>query len=72
MVNVAKASTEGHFVKNHKKVINLDEIKEIYFVEGDSELVTKNHKTLPMQDNCLIIPQSVYNPYTKRLERSKD
>ena len=72
LVNVAKTSTEGHYVTKHKKVINLDETKEVYFVEGKAELVTKNHKTLPMQDNCLIMPQQVYNPYTKQLERSKD
>jgi hypothetical protein len=71
-VNVAIKSTEGHFVTKHKKVICLDETKEAFFVEGDAVLSSKNHKTLKTESNCLIMPQQVYNPYSKMLERSKD
>jgi hypothetical protein len=71
-VNVAKKSSNGHYVVKHKKVVCLDEIKEAYFVEGIAELETLNHQTLPMEKDCLIMPQQVYNPYSKSLERSKD
>lgn len=71
-VNVAKTSTEGHFIEKHKQVICLDEQKEIFFVEGDAVLTTKNHQTLPLEKDCLIVPQQVYNPYSRMLERSRD
>ena len=71
-VNVAKLSTEGHFVEKAKKVVCLDETKEAFFVEGEAVLSSKNHKVLGMEVNCLIMPQQVYNPYLKSLERSKD
>lgn len=71
-VNVAEKSTAGHYVEKSKQVICLDEIKEAYFVEGNAELTTKNHQTLPLESNCLIMPQQVYNPYSKSLERSND
>jgi hypothetical protein len=70
--NVAKNSTAGHYVEKAKRVVCLDTIKEAYFVEGESELTTKNHQTLPLEKDCLILPQQVYNPYSKLLERSKD
>jgi len=71
-INVAIKSTEGHFVEKAKKVICLDNVKEAYFVEGNAILTTKNHQTLPLEKDCLIMPQQVYNPYSKLLERSKD
>ena len=71
-INVAKTSTAGHYVEKAKQVICLDENKEAYFVDGEAELTTKNHQTLPMEKNCLIMPQQVYNPYSKSLERSRD
>jgi hypothetical protein len=71
-VNVAKKSTNGHYVVKHKKVVCLNEIKEAFFVNGEAELETINHKTLPMEKDCLIMPQQVYNPYSKSLERSRD
>lgn len=71
-VNVAVKSTAGHYVEKHKKVVNLDEVKEAFFVEGNAELSTKNHTTLPLEKDCLIMPQQVYNPYSKSLERSRD
>lgn len=70
--NVAKKSTAGHFVEKSKQVIYLDEVKEAYFVKGDAILTTKNHQTLPLEKDCLIMPQQVYNPYSKSLERSRD
>lgn len=70
--NVAKNSTSGHYVEKAKQVICLDETKEAFFVEGEAVLTTKNHFTLPMERDCLIMPQQVYNPYSKMLERSKD
>lgn len=70
--NVATQSTNGHYVEKAKQVICLDGIKEAFFVEGDAELTTENHQTLPLESNCLIIPQQVYNPYSQSLERSRD
>lgn len=71
-INVATKSTEGHFVTKAKKVICMDEIKEAYFVNGDATLISKNHQTLDLEKDCLIMPQQVYNPFSKSLERSKD
>jgi len=71
-VNVAKQSTQGHFVEKAKQVVCLDGTKEAFFVEGAAKLTTKNHQTLPLEKDCLIMPQQVYNPYLKSLERSKD
>lgn len=71
-VNVAKQSTAGHYVEKHKRVVCLDEVKEAYFVEGEAELTTKNHQTLPLEKDCLIIPQNVYNPFKQIFERSRD
>lgn len=71
-VNIAEISTNGHFVEKHKRVIDLTNNKEIFFVEGNAILTTKNHQTLSLISNCLIIPQQVYNPYTQLLERAKD
>jgi hypothetical protein len=70
--NVAKNSTAGHYVEKAKKIVCLDEIKEAYFVEGEAILTTENHQTLPLEKDCLIMPQQIYNPYSKSLERSKD
>ena len=72
-VNVAsKTSTAGHFVQEARKVVNLDEIRDTYFVEGKSKLVTKNHTTLKQDKDCLITSQRVYNPFAKMFEKSKD
>lgn len=71
-VNVATQSTAGHFVEKSKQVICLDEIKEAFFVKGNAELTTKNHQTLTLEKDCLIMPQQVYNPYLQSLERSRD
>lgn len=71
-VNVAPSSSEGHFVNGCRKVVDLDSVTEAFFVEGKSQLTTKNHTTLNMEDDCLINCQQVYNPFTKMMERSRD
>jgi hypothetical protein len=72
LINVAPSSTEGHFVKGARKVIELDAISETYRIDGKSELVTKNHTTLKMDEDCLITCQKVYNPFTALYEKSND
>lgn len=72
-VNVAsKESTSGHFAKGAKKVVMLNEITETSFVEGDCVLTTKNHTDLPMNSDCLITIQQVFNPFSKMFEKSRD
>lgn len=71
-VNVAPSSTSGHYVNNAKEVINLDEVNETFLVKGKSELTTKNHTTLEMEDDCIITCQQVYNPFKKMSFKSKD
>jgi len=71
-VNVSPSSVEGHFITKAKKVINLDNVNETFLVEGESELITKNHTDLKIKDTCLITCQTVYNPFSKIFEKSKD
>ncbi len=71
-VNVAPSSTEGHFVKGAKQVINLDKVNETFLVEGKSVLETKNHTSLEIEEDCLITCQVVYNPFEKMYTKSKD
>lgn len=71
-VNVAPSSTSGHFVQGAKNVVNIDNVAESFLVEGESELVTKNHTTLPQKKTCLITTQVVYNPFSAMFEKSKD
>ncbi len=71
-INVAPSSEQGHYVEKSKKVVSLDEINETFLVEGGGILTTKNHTTLPMKDDCLITCQTVYNPFSKAFEKSKD
>lgn len=71
-VNVAPSSTSGHFIQDAKNVVNLDQVKETFFVEGKSKLVTKNHTTLEQKHSCLITTQVVYNPFAKMFEQSRD
>jgi len=72
-VNVAPSSDEGHFVEGAMQVVNLDtEVTESFFVEGPSQLVTKNHTTLEQKEDCLINCQMVYNPFEKMYERTRD
>ena len=71
-VNVAPTSTSGHFIKGAKKVVNIDNINDTYFVEGASVLETANHTTLEQNTSCLITTQVIYNPFSKMFEKSKD
>lgn len=71
-INVAPSSTEGHFVKDASKVVNLDAVNETFLVEGKSKLVTKNHTTLDMKEDCLITCQTVYDPFNEVFIKSKD
>jgi hypothetical protein len=70
--NVAKNSTAGHYVEGSVRVVCLDTVKEAFFVPGKAKLTTKNHQTLPLEQDCLLMPQQVYNPYLKALQRSRD
>lgn len=70
--NVAPQSTKGHFIKNARKVFCISEVKEAFFIEGDSIMTSENHSNTPIANNSICMPQQVYNPYTKALERSKD
>lgn len=71
-VNVAPSSTSGHFIENARKVVNLDEVNETFFVEGKSQMVTKNHTTLNVYSDCLVTCQTVYNPFEKMYTRAAD
>ncbi len=71
-VNVAPSSDEGHYVKGAKNVINLDNVTEAFYIEGDSVLETKNHTTLEMKGDCYINCQMVYNPFSRMMEKPKD
>lgn len=72
-VNVAPTSDNGHFVEGARNVIDLDkEVTESFFVEGKSKLVTENHTTLKLNEDCLINSQVVYNPFSKMYERAHD
>lgn len=71
-VNVAPSSTSGHYVKNARKVVEIDNVNESFFVEGESELVTKNHTSLTSDSDTLITTQKVYNPFSKKFEKAKD
>ncbi len=71
-VNVAPSSAEGHFVKDAKKVVNLDTVNETFLVRGKSSLETKNHTTLEMQEDCLVTCQTVFDPFKGVFVKSKD
>jgi hypothetical protein len=71
-INVAPSSTEGHFVEKAKQVVELDNINETFLVKGDHLLTTKNHTTLERKETILITCQTVFNPFSKMFERSKD
>ncbi len=71
-VNVAPSSTSGHYIEKAKTVVNLDEVNETFFVEGVSELTTKNHTTLKNDEDCLITSQVVYDQIENVFEMSGD
>lgn len=71
-VNVAPSSSHGHFIEDAVRVVNLDKVQETFYVEGKSKLTTNNHTTLEINSDCLITCQTVYNPFSKMFEKSKD
>lgn len=71
-VNVAPSSDEGHFVEGAEQVVNLDEVNETFAVKGKAQLVTKNHTALPIEEDCLITCQQVYDPFKNIKVKSKD
>lgn len=71
-INVAPSSSEGHYIKGAKQVINLDKINETFLIEGSATLETKNHTSLEIAEDCLITCQVVYNPFLKMYSKSKD
>ena len=71
-INVAPSSVEGHYVEGANQVIELDSVNETFAVVGDAKLVTKNHTTLDLSEDCLITCQKVYNPFAKVFQKSKD
>lgn len=74
-VSVAPSSTHGHFVNKAKQVVSLDEINETFFVETNNQettLDTANHTSLNIKESSLITCQTVYNPFSKMYEKSKD
>lgn len=73
-INVAPSSTEGHYVhtKSQENVIEIDNISEVFKVNGPSTLSAKKHTTLKMQESCLITCQVVYDPFAQGFRRSKD
>jgi len=73
-INVAPSSTEGHFVKGAKRVVNLDTINETFLVEVDETTIleTKNHTSLEIKEDSLITCQVVYNPFSNMYSKSRD
>lgn len=71
-VNIAPSSDAGHYVQNAHKVVNLDQLNETFLVEGKSTLVTKNHTSLEMAEDCMITCQNVYDPLTGQFNKSRD
>lgn len=71
-VNVAPQSTTGHYVEKARKVVDLDNINETFYVEGKSQMTTKNHTTLKLNSDVLVTCQTVYDPFGKMYQRSRD
>ena len=71
-VNVAPSSSHGHFIEGAEKVVNLDTVNETFHVKGSSELTTNNHTTLKLEEDCLITCQTVYDPFTRAFNKSRD
>ncbi len=71
-VNVAPSSDEGHYVKKATKVVDLDSVTESFYVTGKSEMITKNHTDLKMEEDCLVNCQMEYDPFSKMFEKVID
>lgn len=70
-INIAPSSTEGHFITT-KNVVEIDKINETFLVKETSDLISANHTSLVNQPAGIITCQTVYNPFTKLYEQSKD
>lgn len=68
-VNVAPSSNNGHFVEDAQQVIDLDKVNELFYVKGKSRLVTENHTTLEMEEDCMITCQVVYNAFAQGFKK---
>jgi hypothetical protein len=71
-INVAPSSDEGHFIEDAKQVIDLDVVNETFAVKGAAKLVTKNHTTLVIEEDCIITCQQVFDPFKNIRVKSKD
>lgn len=71
-INIAPSSTSGHYVQGAKQVINLDNVNETFHVKGKSKLITANHTTLEIEEDCLITCQTVYDPFIGAFKKSQD
>ena len=71
-INVAPSSDEGHFIEEAKQVIDLDVVNETFAVKGSAKLVTKNHTTLVIEEDCIITCQQVFDPFKNIRVKSKD
>jgi hypothetical protein len=65
-VNVANASTEGHYVTKHQAVYEIDSLNEQFLVEvpeGETALMqSKNHSDLEIAESGMVDCQKIYNP----------
>lgn len=71
-INVSPSSEEGHFIEGAEQVIDLDVVNETFAVKGSAKLVTKNHTTLVIEDDCIITCQQVFDPFKNIRVKSKD
>ena len=71
-INVAPSSDEGHFIEDAQQVIDLDVVNETFAVKGSAKLVTKNHTTLVIEEDCLITCQQVFDPFKNIRVKSTD
>jgi|694.fasta_scaffold54317_2 hypothetical protein len=74
-INVAPASsTAGHFATEveERQIVVIDKQKDFRLIEGKSLLTTDKHTNLPMDKDCMVFPQTVFNPFLKLYENSKD
>lgn len=72
MVNIAPSSTHGHFMKDARKVVELDRVNETFWVDGPSKMVTTNHTTVDNEDDCLVTCQTVQNHFLGKELKSSD
>lgn len=68
-VNVATKSTNGHFVKEAKQVVMISEKEESFnvFVGPSREAVlqSENHGDITIKEDCTVLHQDQYNPFSE-------